>query len=134
MSNPIFWRLLGLTTVVSGITLALLHFFIPSLDAVNFSLSAVVLFIILSVMAYYLGKRGATSTNKYRFVHIIVFFILLKMVASIVLIVGYIKLAEPTGKVFIVPFLVVYLFYTIFEVYFLEKIARLKPATKSSPL
>jgi hypothetical protein len=50
----------------------------------------------------------------------------LKMALCLFVIVGYFKLAEPSSKMYAIPFLIVYLIFTIFETYFMMKLSKVK--------
>ncbi len=82
-------------------------------------------FTLLSVVMYYAGRKAAYSSNKHDFTNIIMGFTMGKMALAFMLIFAYLKLAEPTDKIFILPFFVIYLIYTIFETYFMMKLSRL---------
>jgi hypothetical protein len=90
------------------------------------SWGTMLLFMSLSVGVYYLGSRAAHSTNKHQFTNVVVGFTMLKMMLCILIILAYNQLASPTSKWFALPFLGIYLFYTIFETYVLMRLGRLE--------
>ena len=79
------------------------------------------LFIALSIPMFLLSKIAARSKNKYLFSNVSFFFVFTKMVAVIIAILCYKKMISPNSNWFVVPFFVVYIFFTIFEVYFMIK-------------
>jgi hypothetical protein len=58
--------------------------------------------------------------------------ILVKMFVCIGLVVAYVKISSPDSKLFVLPFLTIYLIYTIFEIFVLQKIARYKAEPSES--
>jgi len=113
--------------LVSALTAVALFFInqLPALAAyASLSWLSVAFFIFLSIGMYYAGRRSALSDNKHHFTNTIMGFTMGKMMLSILLILGYLKLAEPETKLFILPFFGVYLVYTIFETYFMTRLGR----------
>ncbi len=88
------------------------------------SLVAIILFFLLSVGVFYLGKYTARSTNRHTFTNVILGFTIVKMFLSGGGILMYALLAEPQDKLFILPFFLIYLLYTVFEVYVLIRLAQ----------
>jgi hypothetical protein len=50
--------------------------------------------------------------------------IIVKMLVCVLIVAVYLKIVAPESKLFVLPFLVIYLIFTIFEVIVLERIAR----------
>lgn len=90
----------------------------------NFSLIAIMAFFILSYLMYHLGSMAASSTNKYAFNNIIVGNMILKMFMCVVIILVYKNIYQIQSRAILLPFLIIYLSYTIFETYFLTKLAK----------
>ncbi|RMF01651.1 MAG: hypothetical protein D6772_04495 [Bacteroidetes bacterium] len=82
------------------------------------------LFMVLSVLIFFFGKQSAYSANKHTFTNTVMGFTVGKMVLAVLLIVAYLQLAEPTDKLFIIPFFVVYFIFTAFETYVMMKLGR----------
>lgn len=83
-------------------------------------------FTVLSLLMYLAGKSAALSSNKYIFIQLIMVSIFFKMVAGVGVLLVYKKLFQPDSKLFVIPFFVVYLTFTIFETYFMTQLARMK--------
>lgn len=81
-------------------------------------------FIVLAILSFYLGKYLVKQKNKNLFSQLIVIMMLNKLLFSVAIVVGYFKLKLPTDNLFLLPFFVVYIVHTIFEVSFLTKIGR----------
>jgi hypothetical protein len=103
----------------------LLNGFIPQL-AVYMPLFWIsqLFFGVLSIMSFLGGRYYVGKTNKNAFSRFVMMLILGRLFLSIGVIIGYYKLMHPESKLFLVPFFMVYLLYTIYEVLFLSAIGR----------
>jgi hypothetical protein len=84
------------------------------------------------ILAYYSGRRAVLSKSKFRFVQLMMMLIVFKMLICVALVVAHMKIHQPPSKLFVIPFLAIYLIFTLFEIYVLEKLARTKQAAESS--
>ncbi len=92
----------------------------------NLSIHAFLGFGAIVILAYYLGKRAAMSGAKYVFIRMTILFIFVKMCVGVGLVVYHVRTELPEDKIFIFPFLIIYLIFTIFEIYVLEKLGRIQ--------
>ena len=100
---------------------------IPQLQAhAGLSWLSLSLFVGLSLLMFYVGKRTALSENKNDFTNVVLGFTVGKMFLSILVIYLYFRLAQPEGKWFILPFFIVYFLFTAFETYFMMKLGKTK--------
>lgn len=128
MSLPRFWIYLAAVAVGTVIILALLHWILPASDALSpFTMTTTGVFVAIVGLAYVLGDRAAKSSNRYNFVRLVMMLIFVKMMVCVLLVVIHVKTANPESKLFVVPFLMIYLIFTTFEVITMEKLARLEP-------
>ncbi len=72
---------------------------------------------------YFLSLKALKSTNKMAFIQLVMFNVIFKIVGFMVIAAVYFKLAHPQQKFFIVPFLIIYFIYTIFETIFIYNLA-----------
>ena len=72
---------------------------------------------------YFLSHRAALSSDKNLFLQQVLLTTFMKMGLCIIVIIGYFKLAHPSSKMYAIPFLMVYLIFTIFETYFMMKLS-----------
>jgi hypothetical protein len=84
------------------------------------------IFLILSIIVFRIAKRIVNHPNRTKFISFIISNMLLKMVITVAIVLVYFKIMKPASKYFIVPFLTIYLIFTIFETYFLLKVANEK--------
>ena len=88
-------------------------------------------FLLLSVLMYFIGYYAANSSDKNSFLQIVMATTFFKMVLCLAIIIIYAKFAQPESKLFILPFLAIYIIFTVFETYFMMKLSYLKPNKKS---
>ena len=125
MTDRTFWLGLLGTTVITSLLVAGLHL-IPRLsEDWPLSIIAIGLFILISIGVYFFGKRTAASKNKFAFNNIVMGTTIFKMFISGGLIAAYAIIATPTDKIFVLPFFLIYMLYTAYEVYVLVKLARI---------
>ena len=128
MSAQKFWLFLGAVSVMAWCLLVLWDYWLPDSEALSpFSAWCVVVFVCINILAFFAARSAVQSPSKYRFIHLIMGMILLKMLICVGLIVAHVKVNHPESKLFVLPFLTTYLIFTVFEVYMLEKIARSQP-------
>jgi hypothetical protein len=125
MSSNKFYIFLILTVLFTVGFLFLIFFFFPPLyNYAKLGWASLALFINITFLMFFLGKRAIVSPNKMLFSNISMGFIFLKMVMSLMIIVTYKKIAHPASNLFIVPFFIVYLTFTIFETYLMLKMTQ----------
>lgn len=126
MSRSIFfYSLVGITVLT-----ALFVFFMTSLP--TFQADTGVLWIsfaafaLLSLLMYFLGHKAVSSKNKNNFISVILVSTVVKMFMAILIIFVYIRVYLPESRLFVLPFLGIYLIYTVYETYFMMKLAKMK--------
>jgi len=124
MSKTSFFRyLIGITVTLILVALAM-HGRGEVGKFTDFSFYAIGAFFVLSYLMFYLGSKAAGSKNKYTFNNIIVGNMILKMFMCVIIVLVYKNVYEIQSRAFLLPFLIIYLSYTIFETYFLTKLAK----------
>ena len=128
-----FWTLLLLTSAGATGVLYIWDVTLIETDALSgFGILCIAMFVLINILAYYSGVRAVHSTSKFRFVHIIMILIIVKMAICVGLVIAHLKINQPGSRLFVLPFLTTYLIFTVFEIYILEKVARTKTAETSS--
>lgn len=127
MSTSRFFFLLFITSLGVGVLSLCLGFVFEKYQQYNsvtwWSLG---IFIPLSIGMFLGGQRAAKSTDKYFFSNLIMPFTFIKMLVAVVGLVVYKKIFHPETKYFLLPFFVVYMVFTIFETFFMVKLANSK--------
>ena len=125
MHTPRFLTLLAAVSLLAVAGAALGHFLLPIGYALPFTVVTVVLFLVICVALFFVGRRSAGAENRMLFGNVFLGATMLKMLLCGMLVVGYVILGRPESKLFIIPFFWSYLVYTGFEVYFLMKLSAL---------
>ncbi|MBR9922998.1 MAG: hypothetical protein GYB31_19400 [Bacteroidetes bacterium] len=119
---------LSILTLITLVLLLGVHYFIPSLQKHQaLSWSSLAVFVLITILMYWVGKQTATSKNRNMFSAVVLGSVFGKMAFSLLIVVIYTREVEPDSKYFILPFFVVYLIFTIFETYFLTRLGKQKP-------
>ncbi len=114
------FRLVFFKLVVFSVAVALLAAFgliwIPSMLPFQvFTWIALVFFFLVTTISLYIGLKGLEKSS-YGFVASVNGIVLLKLMLSVMLIIVYMLITKPEDPVFIVPFFLFYIFFTVFEV------------------
>lgn len=112
--------------------LAVMNLILPGSEAFSsLSVTSSIGFGMIVVLAYYIGKKAAKSSSRFVFIRMTVVFIFVKMALGVALVVYHVRIELPGNKLFILPFLIIYLLFTIYEIYVLEKLGRIQFVKKS---
>jgi hypothetical protein len=84
-------------------------------------------FFLFCLLIFFLARRAGQSTDRNRFTAVIMGMIFIKLLGTILLVVIFDRLIGKLALHHIVSFLISYLYFTIFEVYFMSKLARMRP-------
>ncbi len=127
MSNGLFFKYLTIITAGCAAVLASLHFLLEPLQQ-HWVLSVVCLLVfeVLSVGLFFAGRSTVNSTSKVAFNGLVSGSVFGKMLLAVALLFIYQEIAKPTNQWFVGIFLFIYVVYTIFEVWFMTKLARQK--------
>lgn len=78
----------------------------------------------LSLVVYYLASRLAGSKDKYALIRLVLGNMMGKLFLAVLLIVAYTQTRDIDTTLFVVPFFITYIGFTIFETYFLHEISK----------
>ena len=121
---------------IKGLALSLLVlipllYYIHSFDSqkqyIDISFYTVAMFALLSIFLFFFLRRSIFSSSKQLFISITLTNMLIKMFCSIALLLLYRELNQPPDGKFILPFLSIYLIFTIFETWFMVKLSDENP-------
>lgn len=124
MQSTVFYKQLFIISLITALIIQLLHAQFPILGDYLFSFISIVFFTVFCVLVYRLHLMATKSTDKSLFSRIFLVSIFLKLMFCILLVVGNLLLAKPDNYYFVLPFFLVYIIYTIFEVNFIIKLAK----------
>jgi len=126
MQDRTFYISLGILTAVVYGLLYLTHT-IPAMSAYSgFSVVGLGVIVVYNILAYSMARILIKSRKSYVFINFIIANILVKMALVMFYILGYVSIYPPKVKFFIIPFVGIYLVYTVFETYFLYHMVNLK--------
>ncbi len=125
MKHLNYWTGLVLPLVLSGITLIITNAWEVFSSHLNFYLLSMVAFLLLSVLSLFLGQKTSLHRNKSLFGAVVLASITFKMLLSILIIVIYIQEFATPEKWFVLPFFLMYLYFTLYETYALVNIGQL---------
>jgi len=117
MTRNKFIKELFIAILASLISVVGLNFILEDKGDWPLSWIAIAFFTLLSILIFYFGDRSAKSDDKYMFVRIILMNVMFKIIACFGLVAIYYKLYNPSSRFFVLPFLMVYLIFTVFETY-----------------
>ncbi|KGE89386.1 MAG: hypothetical protein ACE362_18430 [Phaeodactylibacter xiamenensis] len=129
MTAKAFYLQLALVTLIAAATAFGINTFPQFADVQPIAWISLGIFVLLSVVMYYAGRKAAFSDNKHDFTNVSLGVTIGKIFIAILFILGYNQLMQPDSRFFIIPFFLMYLIYTIFETYIMMKLGRLNTPT-----
>ena len=125
MRTKDFYKLLVLTGMCASLCILILHWLCPTIHF-NSPIAwwSLAFFLVISVAMYYIGKKALGSSNKMMFSNVASMFMFGKMFLSCIVLFIYKETINPTSRYFVLPFVVMYLFFTVFETYFMVKVGK----------
>ncbi|NNF34416.1 MAG: hypothetical protein HKN68_09930 [Saprospiraceae bacterium] len=124
MTERAFYTQLFYVTLVSIGLLIPCYLFLPIRPFMSLGIIGLVFFVLLSIFVFKLSLKVAESKDLNAFTRLIMYNLMIKLFMSIFIVLIYYKVVEPTERLFILPFIVIYLIFTIFEAMFLSRQAR----------
>jgi len=122
--------LIYLASFVIGISLfqlGLVHRIESLGEHTQLSLWGIVVFSIYSLVLYYLSNIALGSSNKGLFTALHLGTIAIKMMITIGIVLIYKQQFQPEGKMYLLPFIILYICYTSFETWMLMKMSKTIP-------
>ncbi len=119
-----FTRLAGITAGTAVLLLIFLMVLPEAQTHKTFALASVLLFVLVSIGLFYAGRSTAASTSKVAFTNLVSASVFGKMLLAVAALFVYQQSAQPPNQWFVGIFLLVYVVYTVFEVWFMTKLAK----------
>lgn len=119
---------LSIVSVLVLIVLMVLHTYAIFAPYQSLSWISWGFFILFSLVLFVLGTKGGNSSNPHLFGQIFLVATGIKMLISVTIILIYFLTTKPDNQYFVLPFFMIYLIYTSFEVYFMTKLGGNNPA------
>lgn len=119
-----FYSGLAMTAITVLCILAGLGYVMPEGTEWAFSIPLLVIFVLLTVVMYVVGKNAASNQNPYMFSRAFLAFTFAKIMFSILMILVYEKMNDGEDRLYLISFLIVYLSFTIYETMVFMKLSR----------
>ena len=121
MSARTFLLQLAALSLFLAALVGVLPTLLPALSAADtrFALQTELVFALTCAGIFWVGKKTARSSNKNAFTNAVMISLFVKMIVTACMILVFNKLTHPSSTIFLLPFFIVYLGYTIFEAYFM---------------
>lgn len=120
-----FIRYLIMTLGILAVVLGPLHFINTIKPYTTLTLILLSFFSILSIIVYLVGERFANNQNKFLYNQLIILNFIAKLGLSLAILFLYYKTMLPEDNLFIIPFGIIYLGFTILEAIFMTKQAKI---------
>lgn len=124
MKQKVFLKNLLLVSLISGICLLFLNGLDAFSEAAAFNWGIWLFFVLFTTAIFYFGKQSAASKDINAYTRMIFSFMALKMFSCIIFVLAYYKLASPEKKTFLIPFFLIYLTFTTFEVILMSRLGK----------
>jgi len=124
MNSSVFYKQISILSGCLFVFLALLSMISAFKDTLPFSIGVAMLFAVFTIAVFHLGMRTINSADKNSFMMIAISSIFLKLVFSLMILFSYQLAFEPPTKLYLLPFLIIYLAYTALETTVLMKLAK----------
>ncbi len=125
LDSRIFWS--QLLMLAGGVAVALGIFETSKLSWAAYSgLSWIIwaFYTIFSIFLFEFGRRTNQHSDKQLFGHLFLLSTGAKLIISLAIVAFYVRKYNPSDKLFIFPFFAIYLIFTGFELYFMDKLAK----------
>lgn len=122
--KSILKNLFILTGVLSLLVIALQNFIPEFAPYATVTWGSIVFFTLFSAVVWYFGVQASGSENKNTFLQFFMGTVMGKLFLSVFLVVAYVMIAKPASRFEVLPFIPVYIIYTIFETRFLMYLAK----------
>lgn len=127
MTNREFFKKLALTILITGGILLGLDQLDGMAAFLYFTWPTFILFVLLTFFLYKAAFTAAHSENKNKFTSVIIGAVMGKLALSMAIIMGFFYGFKPDSRLFLIPFFVIYVGFTIFELHFMMRLGRVKP-------
>jgi hypothetical protein len=124
MSKRSLWYYLSVPTLLSVLTIAFASKYSVIKPHIEFYIITIFSFILLSALGLIAGFRTTAHRNKNLFSSIALALTLGKIIIAVILAVVYIELYPEISNWFILPFFLIYLYFTIYETFAMVQIGR----------
>jgi len=123
LTSKKFYSGLAITLVASAITAGYSGELLEVTQHNILMYISIAFFTLLAIGIFHLSEREAKSNSRNFFMQIVLINTMIKMFGAVLIVIGYFYVTKPSTSKFIVPFIIIYIMYTIFDAYFMMKIS-----------
>ena len=127
MKEKYFYITLTILTIITAAGIYILLGIDQMMPFKGLFLGALIFFVLLSIALFYISKKAAVHRNGMLFIYVMMFAIMIKFGFCLITLFVYNKVFTPNTNLYVLPFIGIYVIYTIFETYFMTKLGKLKP-------
>lgn len=120
MSAGRFFQLLFITLGILGVILYLMSFNSKIHEYIDIAYYSIPAFTLLSVAVYFLTEYMEKQKNKGMLINLVIINVMFKFLIAIGIVMIYHKSKDPQDGIFVLPFIIIYVVFTIFETYFMS--------------
>ena len=124
MSSQSFFKFLGFSIAATIALFFLINLAVPILGHIDFLGFSIICYTLLTFLIYFLVERSFKNSGGKNMIGLVIFNVFLKLVFTFGFVAIYVMVKEPTDRLFLIPLLITYLVFTIFETWFLNIQAR----------
>jgi hypothetical protein len=126
MNSGKFYSQLALVSVVMLGILFGMKFMEPMAPYFGLSIFIWAFFIFYSILMYVVGSLSLKNENQKSFTSLVIGFTFGKMLLAVLIIIVYSQGYHPESQLYVVPFFLIYIVYTIFETSFMMRLGNPK--------
>jgi len=115
-----FFQLLLATIALLVVILYLISMNVKIKEYIDIAYYAIPAFTFLSVLVYLLTEFLERQENKGILLNLVILNVMFKFLIAIGVVALYYQLKNPKDGIFVLPFIIVYVVFTIFETYFMS--------------
>lgn len=119
-------RTLIFLTIVSIIILLGFYFLLVSLHDILLSFIYLFFLFISALVFIFSIINSLESENKMTFIQIAMVNVIAKIIGTVIILVSYIKFSGRVSKTSIIPFIIIYLLFFVYETHFVYRLAKVK--------
>jgi hypothetical protein len=120
MNKSRFFQLLLLTIGILALILSLMSMNEKIYEYIDIAYYAIPAFTLLSLVIYFLTEYLEKQADKGMLLNLVIINVMFKFLIAIGVVMIYHKLRNPEDGIFILPFIIIYVVFTIFETYFMS--------------
>lgn len=119
-----FLKYLLLSSLATIASFFFVDLFIPLRQHLQILWLSLLCYVILAFLIHFLVERSLRRSSGKNMIGLVIFNVFLKLLFTFGFVTVFVKLQEPTDRLFLVPLLLTYLIFTVFETWFLNIQAR----------